>query len=127
MKIRLVKPIRPDGRDERTSIREDKTYTVLAVECGMFRLVNEFGEPTLHDLGAFDIVDSAEPEFWIHETIDGCRYAGPAGWNCSGFFEDWHNGVRDIRNRFRDDLVRYFPQVVDDLLPGRTRVTGTSD
>ncbi len=49
MKVHLVRPLRPDGRDERASIRQDRSYVVLAIECDMFRLVNRFGEPTLHD------------------------------------------------------------------------------
>ncbi len=49
MKVHFVRPLRPDGRDERASIRQDRSYVVLAIECDMFRLVNRFGEPTLHD------------------------------------------------------------------------------
>jgi hypothetical protein len=100
---------------------------VLAIECDMLRLVNQFGEPTLHDAEAFDIIDSAEPEFWIHETIEGCRYSGPAGWNRPGFFEDWHDGVRDTRDTFREDIMRYYPQVVHDLLHPQPRVIDTLD
>lgn len=119
MKVYLTRPVRPDGRDERTSLRHDRSYDVLAIECDMLRIINQFGEPTLHDIDAFEIVDSGIPKFWIHTNIDGCRYSGPAGWNCPGFFEDWHDGVADVRNTFRDDIMRYYPQVVGDLVhPG---------
>lgn len=127
MKVCLVRPLRPDGRDERTSLRQDRSYVVLAIECDMLRLVNQFGEPTLHDTEAFDIVDSTEPEFWIHKTVDGCRYSGPAGWNRPGFFEEWHDGVRDARDTFREDIMRYYPQVIGDLMHHQLRVMDTHD
>ena len=52
MKVRLVHPLRPDGRDDRSCLRQDKEYVVLAIECDDLRLLNEYGEPTLHDRDA---------------------------------------------------------------------------
>lgn len=121
MKIRLVKPLRPDGRDERASIRQDRDYTVLAVECGMYRLLNEFGEPTLHDIEAFEVIDSTEPDFWNENIIDGCRYAGPPQWKNPGFFENWHDGVLTVKETFRADVAKHYPDVENDLTPRRIR------
>lgn len=93
----------------------------------MFRLVNQFGEPTLHDKEAFEIVDSEEREFWTDATVDGCRYQGPAGWNRPGFFEEWHDGVADVRDAFREDIVRYYPQVKRDLVHPQSRVVDAGE
>jgi len=89
MRVKLTQPFRPDdGRDERTSLREDREYSVLAIECDAYRLLNEYGEPTLHDAEAFEITNCTKPDFWYTEWHDGCRYAGPLEWQKRGFFED---------------------------------------
>jgi hypothetical protein len=37
---------------------------------------------------------------------DGVRYAYPPAWRRSGFFEDWHDGIREVRRQFSEDLAK---------------------
>ena len=121
MRVRLIRPFRPDGRDERASIREDREYSVLAIECDDYRLLDEYGEPTLHDSDAFEITNSAEPVFWFCEMLDGCRYAGPIEWRRCGFFEDWHDGAPEAIELFSHVVSKHYPEVENDLIPRTLR------
>ena len=121
MRVRLTSPLRPDGRDERSSLSVDREYTVLAIECGMYRLLNEFGEPTLHDVDAFVCTCKIRPNFWISIHNDDDDYDGPPTWNTPGYFEDWHDSVDVVRVHFRQMITVLYPDQISDLTPRRNR------
>lgn len=105
MKVRLATPAIGDGTLY-SSLTQGAEYEVLGIEGDWFRLVNDRGEPVLFDPTGFEITDLTEPEDWIISEEEGLRYAYPEPWNRAGFFEDWHEGVQEVRDRFRSDLVR---------------------
>lgn len=71
-------------------------YTVLGVECGSFRIVNDCGTPTLFDPFHFEVIDCSRPDFWITEYDEGDEYSYPAEWKRQGFFEDYFNGNKEV-------------------------------
>ena len=70
------------------------------------------GEPVLFDPQCFEIIDSQEPDFWLSKFgNEGERYSYPPGWGVPGFFEDWHDGVKVIRQIFSEQLSHWYPAV----------------
>ncbi len=121
MRVRLTKPLRPDGRDERSCLSMDRDYTVLSLEYDSYRLVNDFGEPTLHDADAFITTNNEMPGFWIAIHTEEVDFDGPECLNVPGYFEDWHDSNPNTRMDFRRVLALYYPDVVADLTPHRMR------
>jgi len=121
MQVRLTKPLRPDGRDERSCLSIDRDYTVLAIESAMYRLVDDHGEPSLHDADAFITTNNDRPEFWISIHTEDVDFDGPECWNVPGYFEDWHDSVPTTRLDFRRVLSLYYPDIIADLTPRRMR------
>lgn len=65
----------------------------------------------LYKFKCFEIIDSKEPKFWLCErSEDDERYCYPPEWNEVGFFEDYHDGIADIRKVFWDLLITYYPE-----------------
>ncbi|MFH1932434.1 MAG: hypothetical protein ABIN18_12715, partial [Pseudomonadota bacterium] len=51
------------------------------------------------------------PDFWICQYgEDGERYCYPPEWNEVGFFEDYHDGISEVRERFWNLLKFYYPE-----------------
>jgi hypothetical protein len=70
-----------------------RLYSVIGIEGGDLRLLNDQGRPYLYPAKLFEIVDPREPEDWISEFgKDGERYAYPPPLDNSGFFEDFFDG-----------------------------------
>ena len=87
----------------------------------MYRLVNDFSEPTLHDAGAFITTNSERPGFWISiHTVDD-DFDGPACWRVPRYFEDWHDSIPATRMDFQRVLALHYPDVVADLAARRMR------
>ena len=100
MKVVLRNPIAPDGRHH-WSLTVGHAYSVLGIECDEYRLLDDTGEPLLFPPECFEVVDSAEPAFWVSDVGDeGERYSYPPGWGVPGFFEGWHDGVELVRQAF---------------------------
>lgn len=83
-----------------------KEYEVLGIEADWLRLLNDRAEPVLYDPACFQVIDASEPVDWESMAEDGVRYAYPPGWGRPGFFEDWHDGVPEVRRQFSEDIVR---------------------
>ena len=65
-------------------------YTVLGIEAGDYRILNDRGRPFLYPAAEFSIADAHEPKDWIEEKgPKGERYAYPPAFNKVGFFEDY--------------------------------------
>ena len=86
----------------------------------MYRLLNEFGEPTLHDVDAFVCTCNERPDFWVSIQNDD-DYDGPPCWNKPGYFEDWHDSVEAVRIDFEQMVTILYPDQIGDLTPRRTR------
>ena len=121
MLVRLIQPLRPDGRDERTSLSLDRDYTVLAIECGTYRLLNDFGEPTLYDRDAFACTCNERPTFWVSIHNNENDYDGPECWNAPGYFEDWHDHVPSVKLEFKQTVNLHYPEREPDLIPRKRR------
>ncbi len=121
MQVRLAKPVRPDGRDERSCLSSDRDYTVIAIEYDMYRLINDFGEPTLHDADAFITTNNEKPRFWISIHTADVDFEGPECWSVPGFFDDWHDSIHNTLMNFQRTLAIYYPDLIADLVSRRMR------
>ena len=95
----------------------DRIYEVLGIEADTYRMLTDpeskpYGnDPVLYDPDCFRIVDPQEPDFWICQYgEDGERYCYPPEWNEVGFFEDYHDGISEVRERFWNLLKSYYPE-----------------
>jgi hypothetical protein len=105
MRVKLVTPNAADGT-QYALLTLGAEYEVLGIEADSLRLVNDRGEPVLYDPACFQITDTAEPEDWVSVVEDGVRYAYPPSWGQPGFFEDWHDGVPEVRQQFSKELAQ---------------------
>jgi hypothetical protein len=112
MRVLLRNPLAVDGRDFRHSLRVGHAYEVIGIMADDYQLVNDHGEPILYDPPCFEVVDAAEPSFWITTFgEDGERYAHPPGWGVPGFWESWHDGNALIRRVFAEQLAHWYPGI----------------
>lgn len=114
MKIKPIKTKAPDGRV--LSLTLEREYEVLGIEADWFRLLDDPGnkpygnDPVLFEPNCFEVTDPIEPSFWTCSVgDDGERYCYPPEWGIVGFFEDYHEGVEEVRKQFWEDLQRYYP------------------
>jgi hypothetical protein len=105
MKVRLAIPTAADGT-RYSSLTLGAEYEVLGIEADRLRLLDDQGEPVLFDPACFEITDSTEPDDWVSVEEDGVRYAYPPAWGRPGFFEDWHDGVPEVREQLAVDIAR---------------------
>jgi hypothetical protein len=108
MKVVLKTRDSPDG-SEYWSLTVGRIYEVLGIEGDWYRLLDDKNEPILFDPACFQVTDDCEPSLWVSEIDDGVRYAYPPDWNEPGFFEDWHDRVRQIREAFFRGLATWYP------------------
>jgi len=113
-----VSPIKlKDSEGYSLSLTIDRIYEVLGIEADTYRMLTDpeskpYGnDPVLYDPDCFRIVDPQEPDFWICQYgEDGERYCYPPEWNEVGFFEDYHDGIHEVRERFWNFLKFYYPE-----------------
>ena len=114
----LVTPITNETTDgQELDLTVGRIYEVLEIEADDYRILTDedtafcANDPVLFSPEYFRILDVAEPEFWAnYHGDDGARYAGPADWLRSGFFEDYHDHVQDVQDKFWKDLRRLYPR-----------------
>ena len=93
-----------------------REYEVLGLESDWYRLLNDRNDPVLYSPDAFQVLDTAEPAFWICKRGEnGERYAYPEPWAHVGFFEDFHDGVAAARETFWATLPQLFPRTAKSL------------
>lgn len=110
MRVILRNPLAADGRDFRCSLTVGGEYEVLGIECDSLRLLTDDGEPILFDPECFEVIDPAEPAFWVSGfDYESERYAYPPGWGVPGFFEAWHDGITIVRDVFAEQLAAWYP------------------
>jgi len=78
--------------DDSPGLTAGHAYTVIGIEAGDYRLLNDLGEPILYAPSGFEVIDAREPADWVSTTGDeGERYAYPPALAEPGFFEDYFN------------------------------------
>ena len=92
-------------------------YEVLGIEADTYRILSDSdskpyrNDPALYDPDCFKVIDPQEPDFWICQYgEDGERYCYPPEWNDLGFFDDYHDGISEVRERFWNMLKVYYPE-----------------
>jgi hypothetical protein len=93
-----------------------RLYEVLGIEGNYYRILTDENDvfnpndPVLYSSTGFVIHDANEPAFWITEVgADGERYCCPSEWMVSGFWEDYHDGVKTVFDQFWDGVRKYYP------------------
>jgi hypothetical protein len=101
MKVRL----REQLDHQRLSL--GKEYLVVGLDDTYFRLVDDDGEPVLHEKALFDILDSTIPTDWITRNgDDGDYYTDPPELAAPGFYERWHDRDPSARAKFAEVFDR---------------------
>ena len=113
---------KPISGDERwciinLSLTVGRRYEVLEIYGDEYLILNDpetipYGnDPVVFHKSNFEIIDSTEPYFWeCALDEDGERYCVVPAWNKKGFFDDYHDGVIEIRKQFWEDIKKYFPK-----------------
>ena len=114
MKVTLTRRNDPNGAIYE-SLTVGREYEVLGIGADWFRLLDDQAEPLLFNPACFRVIDAAEPANWVSLIEDGCRYAGPAEWARPGFFEDWHDGVPEVKAMFWQQLSRWHPNTAEQF------------
>ena len=84
-------------------------YTVLGIEAGDYRILNDRGRPFLYPAAECSIADAHEPKDWVEKKgPKGERYAYPPAFNKVGFFEDYF--------AMKPAAMRTFWQTVNKLM-----------
>jgi len=99
------------------SLTVGREYEVLALYGEDYLILNDpetkpYGnDPVLFHNSCFEITDPTEPNFWKCEfDEDGERCCCLPSWDSEGFFEDYHDEIREVKKQFWKDLEKYFPE-----------------
>jgi hypothetical protein len=117
-KTMKVSPIKlNDSKGNSLCLTIGRIYEVLGIEADAYRLLTDeeakpYGnQPVLYAPGCFKVIDPEEPDFWICQYGENDeRYCYPPEWNEDGFFEDYHDGNQEVRERFWNMLKLYYPE-----------------
>jgi len=95
----------------------EKEYEVLEISYDRYRLLTDedakpYGnDPIIYDPRQFDVIDKDEPSFWVtFMEEDGERSASLPSWKEQYLFDDYHDGVESARQKFWNDLKKYYPK-----------------
>jgi len=112
MKVRCTSNTEQDDLDPSVTVQHALTaggvYEVIGIEADWYRLLDDFGCPTLFAPHLFETVDPARPTQWIVRQEDGAEYAYAPELAAPGFFEDYHDR--------KPDAVRAFYQYLNQRL-----------
>ncbi len=123
MWVRLIQLTSADGM-ELWSLTLGKQYTVLGIEADNFRLLDDTDKPYLFPHDCFEVVEAAEPTFWVCRVgEDGERYCYPGEWNEPGFFEDYFDHISAAHALFWQVYESHYLTVVGEG-PGNEPVGG---
>ena len=100
MKVQLKNRITRDNRIIST-LSENKLYIVIGIEADDYRILDDNNEPVIFDNTCFEVIDAAEPGFWEYKFgTTGERYCYPKEFAQPGFFEDYFDGISNVRAFF---------------------------
>ena len=109
MTVKCIKNVFPSEYPECPLWYPDLTigqiYEVLVIRTDHYRVWGDEGEPYCYPNEAFEIVDAAIPDAWIHKVEeDGATYRGPRELSVPGLFEDYFERkpyARGIIDKYR--------------------------
>ena len=97
MKVRYLH----EGEYQGSDMTVGKVYVVIGIEADSYRIINDVQMPYLYSQNQFEVVEPDKPSFWVIEYGDEQEeYSYPLSWNTPGFFEDFHDGKKDVINQF---------------------------
>jgi hypothetical protein len=110
MIVKLLKNISDEDYYEIESLSIGKEYEVIGIGGDDYRIICDTDkEPYLYPPDCFVIIDKRKPQFWVTEFgEDGEEYSYPLGWNKAGFFEDYFDDVKEVREQFWKDYQKYY-------------------
>lgn len=86
-----------------------KVYVVLGIEADSYRIIDDTQMPYLYNPNQFEVVESDRPNFWVTEYGEEKEeYSYPSSWNAPGFFEDFHDGNKEVINQFWVECERLY-------------------
>ncbi len=108
MRVRLINPDMEDG-SRISSLELGAEYIVIGIEADWYRIVNDRDDPILFDPKCFEVTDATAPSVWQTKCgEDGEVYSRPEEWAKVGFFEDYHDGIEEVRRQFWADHKAMF-------------------
>ncbi|WP_163337602.1 hypothetical protein [Desulfopila sp. IMCC35008] len=109
MIVKLVKNTSDDDEFKIESLDIENEYEVIGIESDDYRIISDTDkEPYLYPPDCFEIVDDTKPPFWVTEFgEDGEEYSYPENWNKVGIFEDYFEGVKEVKKQFWADYKKY--------------------
>jgi hypothetical protein len=109
MKAKLIKKQSAIDDYQIHSLTLNNVYEVLGIEADDYRIIDEDNEPYLFPPDCFEIVDNSIPAFWKTEYgEDKERYSYPPRWFSVGFFEDYFDNVKEVRDQFWKEYKEYY-------------------
>ncbi|WP_028580331.1 hypothetical protein [Desulfogranum japonicum] len=110
MIVKLVKNISEEDRFIIKDLKIGKDYEVIGIEADDYRIICDTDkEPYLYPFDCFKIVDDTKPSFWVTEFgEDGEEYSCPIKWNQVGFFEDYFDEVKEVKEQFWADYKKFY-------------------
>lgn len=98
--------LRAGWRGTYPELTEGNRYRVISIRPGLYRLINDCGEPIMYHAKAFDIVDARRPADWVTSVIEGDVYEGVPFMEVPGFFEKWHDRDPGVIRQFSAHMYR---------------------
>ncbi len=109
MIVKLIKTSDSADGYEIENLSIYKEYEVIGIEADFYRIIDNKDEPCLFSPNCFEIINSNRPNFWITEIgEDGEEYSYPPNWNEIGFFEDFFDNVKNVKDQFWKDYRKYY-------------------
>ncbi len=109
MIVKFIKNRDPEDGYEIENLTTNKEYEVIGIEADYYRIIDEKNEPILFSPDCFEIVDNDKPPFWVTEIgEDGEEYSYPPKWNEIGFFEDFFDYVKNVKDQFWKDYSKFY-------------------
>ncbi len=112
MKVKFVSwDYREKGLSQE-SLTIGKVYTVIGIEGGFYRVLNDEKEPILYEKEMFDIVDYTIPENWIRTEYDDSElFIIPPELSAIGFYEDYFDGKQEAKEKFSQFINSFLSEV----------------
>lgn len=89
------------------SIDIKKKYFVISVEGPFYRILDDHEDPVLFPVQVFDILDNRVSMDWVL-AFDSCDeiMLVPKELSAKYFFDDYHDGVSEIKSEFLEWLAK---------------------
>lgn len=86
----------------------DREYYVIGIEADCYRIIDNYGEPTIFDTDIFDTMIFEKSLGWVDKyDNDGSRYSYEPPLGEPGFFEDYFDGKQEVISK----VIAYIEKV----------------